>query len=683
MTPPDAWPRIAGIAFGGDYNPEQWPKSTWPEDRALMREAGVSVVTVGVFAWSYLEPRPGEYDTRWLHEVIDGLHEAGIAVDLATATASPPPWLTHRHPEVMPVDRRMITRWPGGRQGYCPSSPIYRDHALALVDRLALEFADHPGVVLWHVNNEYGCHTTRCYCDASAAAFRTWLQARYGTLDELNRAWGTSVWSQRFSQWEEILPPRISPDGTAANPSMSLDFARFSSDALLDLFIAEKEAIRQHDALTPITTNFMSMQHITGLDYWRWADHVDIISTDHYTIADDPDRHIDLAFQADRTRGLAAGRPWLLMEHSPGAVNWQPRNRTKPPGEMLRDSLAHIAHGADGTLFFQWRAAVLGSERFHAALLPHAGTDSARWRETVQLGETIQALAEVAGSRVLANVALLWDFESVWALQEPNLPSVDLQYEHIAYEWYRTLWNLGVTVDVVGPHSGLDGYDAVLVPMAYLMDEHLASRLTAAVRSGANVLVSYFSGVATRADSIVTDGYLGVLAPLLGVRVEEFAPLLAGESAELSNGWSGRHWSEVSRSTGADVLARFTGGPAECSVALSRHDLGSGSAWYVATHLDDWSSLMHSVLTAAGVPVREPADLELVERRSAEAIWTFAINHGRETTVVRVAGRDVISGDVASEFEICPGQVRVIRQSGNRPAIEPSLGTTPRADRGR
>ena len=654
------WPRVPGIAFGGDYNPEQWPRTVWPEDIALMGEAGVGLVTVGVFSWSHLEPRNGEFDIGWLHEVVDALHEAEIAVDLATATASPPPWLTRQYPEVMPVDERMITRWPGGRQGYCPSSPAYREHALRLVDTLASEFADHPAVVLWHANNEYGCHTTRCYCDASAAAFRQWLQRRYESLSALNAAWGTSVWSQRDDDWHEILPPRITPEGTSPNPSMSLDFARFSSDALLDLFIEEKAAIRRHDTVTPVTTNFMSMQHITGLDYWRWSEHVDIVSTDHYTIGDDENRHIDLAFQADRTRGFAGGKPWLLMEHSPGAVNWQPRNRTKEPNELLRDSLTHVARGADGALFFQWRAAVVGSERFHAGLLPHAGTDSARWREVVDLGHALAALEEVAGSRVVSRVALMWDFASAWALEQPTLPSIDLRYEELAYEWYSTLWRLGVTVDIVGPSTNFDDYSVVLVPMAYLMDREQVGRLERAVEAGTHILVSYFSGIADRNDHIVTGGYPGMLRDLLGVRVEEFAPLLEHEVAELSNGWRADRWSEVSAATDADVVAAFTGGTADGSVAVSRRSLGAGAAWYVATHLDDWAELLTSVLAAAGVPTREAEGLELVERRSSTGRWTFAMNHSDEPRAFQLSGRDLLSGEELGEFQVLPGCVRVV-----------------------
>ncbi len=321
---------VTSLSFGGDYNPEQWPAHVLDEDTELMVRAGVDLVTIGVFSWAHLETAPGEFDFGWLDDVFARMSAAGIGIDLATATASPPPWLTTAHPEMLPVTEDGSTLWPGSRQAFCPSSPVYREHALRLCRALAERYRDHPALKLWHVSNELGCHNALCYCDVSAAAFRTWLRTRYGDLDGLNEAWGTAFWSQRYTSFEQILPPRAAP--AHRNPTQQLDFRRFSSDELLRNFIAERDILHEVSPGISVTTNFMVMENFRGGDYWAWAREVDVISNDHYPMAHDPQAYRELAFSSDLVRGLAGGRPWILMETSTSAVNWQPRNIAKRPG---------------------------------------------------------------------------------------------------------------------------------------------------------------------------------------------------------------------------------------------------------------------------------------------------------------------------------------------------------------
>ncbi len=414
--------RLGGrMAFGGDYNPEQWPESVWPDDVALMRQAGVNLVSVGIFSWALLEPEPGRYEFGWLDRILDLLHAGGIAVDLSNASATPPPWFSHRHPESLLTDADGVTRSYGARQGFCPSSAAYRSAAAGLTTAIADRYAGHPAVAMWHVHNEYGNHNWSCYCDVSATAFREWLLRRYGSLDELNDAWGTTFWSQRYHKWDEILPPRTPAYKTFANPTQQLDFSRFSSDELLDCYRAEADLIRARSDL-PVTTNFM--QFWKPIDYWRWSQNVELISNDHYRMAARGPAAAthDLAMAADLVRSLADDAPWLLMEHSTSAVNWQPRNPAKPTGQMRRDSLTHIARGSDGALFFQWRASRAGAEKFHSGMLPHAGTDTDRWREVCDLGTTLAALGPVAGSRTIANIAIAFDWHAWWGVELDSHP---------------------------------------------------------------------------------------------------------------------------------------------------------------------------------------------------------------------------------------------------------------------
>ncbi|MEV4273854.1 beta-galactosidase [Micromonospora aurantiaca (nom. illeg.)] len=653
-----------GIWYGADYNPEQWPEQTWAEDVELMRRAGVNLVSVGIFSWALLEPAPGRYAFDWLDRAIDLLHDGGISVDLATATASPPPWLAHRHPETLPRRADGTVLWPGGRQAYCPSSPVFRDHSLALVEAVARRYARHPAVVLWHVSNELGCHNVHCYCDVSAEAFRGWLRERYGDLDSLNAAWGTAFWSQRYYDWAEINPPRTAP--TFANPTQQLDFLRFSSDEQRAQLRAERELLNRL-VRQPVTTNFMIGTGIKYLDYHSWASDVDVVSNDHYLTAADPQPQVNLALAADHTRGVAGGAPWLLMEHSTSAVNWQPRNVAKTPGQMRRNSLAHVARGADGVLFFQWRASRAGAEKFHSALVPHAGPDTKVFREVCRLGADLRALAEVRGSRVDADVAILFDYEAWWGAELDSHPSVDVTYTDRLSALHAALWRAGVTADVVHPSADLSRYRLVVVPTLYLVRDADADALRRFVETGGTAVVTYFSGIVDEHDHIRLGGYPGAFRDLLGVRVEEFFPLREGETVRLDDGARADVWTEWLHAEGAEVLAAYTDGPLPGVPALTRHAVGAGAAWYVGTRLDDEATdrLVARLLAETGVrpPVRAPAGVEVVRRRSADRSWLFVVNHTTEPARLAVSGVELLGGARCDgELEVPAGEVAVVRE---------------------
>src|SRR3954452_6290035 len=624
------------LAYGGDYNPEQWPEEVWAQDARLMNEAGVTLVTVGVFSWAWLQPDADTFTFDWLDRVLDVLHAHGIRVDLATATASPPPWFSEAHPESLPVTQDGTTLWPGGRQAYCPSSTAYRAAAAKLVHALAERYAGHPALELWHVNNEYGCHVSECYCDASAAAFRVWLQARYETLDRLNEAWGTAFWSQRYFNWDEINPPRLAPN--FINPTQQLDFQRFSSDELLACYRTEAEILRPTGV--PITTNFMTPS-FKPVDYFKWAPEIDVISTDHYLRPAEGDTNLDVALSGDLTRGLAGGAPWLLMEHSTSAVNWQPRNLAKRPGQMRRNSLAHVARGSDGAMFFQWRASRRGAEKFHSGMVPHAGEDTRVWREVVELGGDLRRLAAVRGSRVVADVAMLWDYESWWAVELDSHPSGAVTYLDRIQAFHGALWKAGVTIDIVHPSHEWSGYQLVLVPSLYLVSDATAEALARYVRTGGHVVVSYFSGIVYPDDAIRLGGYPGAFRDLRGVRGEEFLPLAEGETRALDDGSAASVWSEDVRLEGAEAVISFADG----QPAVTRHAFGEGVAWYAATRFDP-AALLARVCAEAGVEpalAGLPPGVEAVRRRGAGGDVVFVLNH--TDAPVRVEGAELLGGD--------------------------------------
>lgn len=605
-----------------------------------MKEANVNLVTLGVFSWANIEVADGDYRFEWLDDIIDLLHRNNISVDLATATASPPAWLTRKHPEMLPVTNSGVRLSHGGRQGYCPSSPIYMQKSVALAEQLAKRYSNHPALLMWHVNNEYGCHNPHCFCEVSAEAFIVWLKNKYQTLDSLNKAWGTNFWSQRYHDWQEIVPPRQTPAGTYPNPGQSLDFHRFSDEQILDLYKAERDAIRRIDSKHPITTNFMSMKGNRFIDYWKWAKEVDFVSTDHYLNAAEPKNYIDLAFNADLTRGFANGDPWLLMEHSTSAVNWQNLNKAKAEGEMIRNSMSHVARGSSGAMFFQWRASVAGSEKFHSAMVPHAGTETRIFRDVVDLGARIKDLAELGQEKTKqASVAMIYDYQSFWALSQRNLPSDEILYPQLAHDWYRALWTLGVQVDFVSPLAPLNKfleYELILAPMLYLIPEELEQTLVQYAKTK-SLVVSYMSGISDAADTVKLGGYGGdLIRETLGVFVSEFSPLDPKEPTRLSNGFSATSWSELSSATTSTVLAEFTQGPAKGSVAIAKQEAFSRPSWYLASRLEDDSLIQFFTTSLAelGIVTEQSDGVERIVRGKIE----FLINHSDSERSLTVEG---------------------------------------------
>ncbi|MFG2053432.1 beta-galactosidase [Micromonospora sp. NPDC048930] len=626
------------IMFGGDYNPEQWSEDVWVEDMKLMVDAGVSLVSVGIFSWASVEPRPGTYEFGWFDRVMDNLAEAGIGASLATMTASPPPWLSRHHPEVLPERVDGVRLWPGGRQQYCPSSPVYREYAGRLVEHLARRYAGHPALKLWHIGNEYGCHVRACYCDVSAEDFRRWLRERYGDIGALNEAWSTTFWSQRYDDWADILPPRTAP--TFANPAQKLDFARFSNDAILACYLAERDIVRRFAPDVPVTTNFIGLVH-KPIDSYRWAAEQDVVSLDSYPDPYDPRAHVEAAFGYDLIRSARRGQPWLLMEQAPSAVNWRERNAPKPPGLMRLWSWQAVAQGADAVLFFQWRQAVGGAEKFHSAMVPHGGTGTRAHREIRALGQEIAGVAELAGTRVRADVALLHDWANWWALESDAHPAVlDLLETHRAH--YAPLFDAHVTCDVVPPTADLSGYRLVVVPNLYLMSAEVAARLRRYVEGGGHLVVSFFSGIVDESDRAYLGGYPAPLRDVLGLRIDEFWPVPAGGTIELDiagERHSGTVWSEWIETEGAEVVATFAGGELAGRAAVTRHSYGAGVAWYLATRPEPATmrALFDRIRGGAGVePVLPglPAGLQAVVRHGPDRSYLLLLNHGAESVTV-------------------------------------------------
>jgi beta-galactosidase len=640
------------LLFGGDYNPEQWPPESWHDDVRLMKDAGVTLATVGVFSWATLEPRPGARDFGWLDRVLELLHEAGIGVCLATPTASPPPWMGSRHPETLPRDENGAIVWYGSRNQFCASSPVYRDYARRIAEDLARRYGGHPALRLWHIGNEYG---TSCWCEETARHFRAWLRERYATLAALNDAWGTAFWSQRYDSWEEIIPPRRAQ--YLINPTQALDFRRFTSDALLECFTAERDVVAAHSPGTPVTTNFMPL--FAGQDGWRWAAEEDVVSVDCYpdpaAAPDDPAGPANLALVADLTRSQARG-PWMLMEQAASAVNFRPVNRPKPEGLMRQWSLQAVARGSDAVCFFQWRASRQGSEKFHSAMLPHAGEHSRTFRQVRDLGAELGALSGVVGTRVEADIAVLHDWDAWWASGQPGRPSAALDYPAVLAAWHQALWQQSLTTDLAHPEADLSGYRMVVVPQLYLLTDAALDGLDAYVRGGGTLVCGFFTGVADADDRIREGGVDARLRRLLGIaRVHEWWPLGEGETLRLTDGSAASVWSEdLELEEATEILAAYASGPLAGRPAVTRADAGegTGSAWYVSTlpERPALAALLARAARAAGAAPVLPGLAPGVEavRRGA---FLFLLNHRREQVTIPLPHphTDLLTGHTHAE----------------------------------
>ncbi|MFF2774285.1 beta-galactosidase [Streptomyces sp. NPDC058052] len=665
---------LTRLAFGGDYNPEQWPESVWQEDVRLMREAGVTMVSVGIFSWALLEPEPGRYDFGWLDRVLDLLHANGVRVDLGTPTVAPPAWFYRAHPEALPVTADGVRHTYGSRGAICHSSPAYREAAARITTELARRYAGHPALALWHVHNEYGVPVSACHCDTCAAGFRRWLAGTYGSLEAVNEAWGTAFWGQRYGAYEEILPPRTTP--TVGNPAQRLDYRRFADATLRENFRAERDILHALSPGVPVTTNFMTaLSQCDAIDYWAWGREVDLVTNDHYLITDGRRTHVNLAMAADLTRSVAGGAPWLLLEHSTSGVNWQPRNPAKRPGEMARNSLAHVARGSEGAMFFQWRQSRRGAEKFHSAMVPHGGTDTRIWREVTELGAGLGALEEIRGSRTVPDVAMVWDWQSWWAQGLEWRPSEAHDARERADSFYETLYDRHLTVDFAPPEADLSAYPLVVVPALYLTTEAAGRNLREYVENGGTLVVSYFSGIVDEHDAVHPGAYPGALRDVLGLTVDEWSPLLDHQRVGIAGPGgavlTGDVWTESVRPRGAETVWTYADGPAAGGPAVTRHRLGRGTAWYVSTRLDAASldTIVAAACEDAGVPGRTalPRDVEVVRRAGARGHYLFALNHTDAEAKVPLdgTGTELLGGERTSGTLTVPaGGVRVVRLDG-------------------
>lgn len=706
---PFAWPKLLtengrGIAFGGDYNPDQWSEETWDDDVRLMKKAGVNTVALAIFSWDRIQPQENRWDFGWLDRIIDKLGKAGIATDLASATATAPLWLYEKHPEVLPCDKFGHPVNAGSRQSWSPTSPVFKEYALTLCRKLAERYGANPYVTAWHMGNEYGWNNRNDYSDNALNAFRLWCERKYGTIGALNQAWGTTFWGQEMNSFDEVLIPRFMGADSMVNPGQKLDFERFGNDMLLDFYKAERDAITEICPDKPFTTNFMVSTDQCCMDYADWANEVNFVSNDHY-FHEGGEMHLDeLACSDALMDSFALGKPWYVMEHSTSAVQWKPLNMRKRKGETVRDSLAHVAMGADAINFFQWRASAFGAESFHSAMVPHAGEDTKLFRQVCELGETLRTLADagVQGSELeRSDTAILFSAESEWATRSETLPSMKLNHWHDVRDWYRAFLNAGSRADIVPLKYDWSDYKTVVLPTVLILSAADTQRLADFAAAGGRVVVGYATGLIDENFHTWLGGYPGagdgLLRDMLGIRGEEFNILGSGvegepeairlgaggevalEDAAALNGATTRLWQNDVTVTGdrTQVLAMYAGEEADeweldGMAAVTRNPYGAGEAYFVGCDLDvaDLTKLIRTYLAAPAQSQQSQANTDVLHtvRKSADAAFDFYLPRGKkEVELQGVEGEPVVlfqteRGEENGSYTVRRNGVLVVRR---------------------
>lgn len=658
--------KISKIPYGGDYNPEQWPEEVWEEDMRLFRLAGIDCVTLNTFSWAALQPSEEVYRFEKLDRIMELAGRNGLKVILATSTAAHPAWMARKYPEVTRTGFNGMKRKFGDRHNSCPNSPVFRTYAERLAKKLAERYGNRDNLIAWHVSNEYG---GECYCENCEKAFRSWLKKKYGTIEEVNRVWNTAVWGHTFYDWDEIVAPSLLSEHFAENRTtfqgISLDYRRFCSDSMLENFQMEKAAIRSASPDVPVTTNLMGFYKL--LDYQKWAGAMDFISWDNYPDNGAPPS--EAAMNHDLMRSLKRGAPFVLMEQTPSVTNWLPYNALKRPGVMRLQSYQAVAHGSDSILFFQMRRSVGACEKYHGAVIDHAGHEHTRvFREVSGLGDELNRMeGEILGSRVPAKAAILVDWDNWWALEYSAGPSCDLKYLDEVRRYYDAFYEKNIAVDLISVGDPLDGYSLLVAPVLYMVKAGFEKRLEAFVSGGGIFVTTFFSGIVDEHDLVQTGGYPGKLRNLLGIWVEEIDALPPGAGNAFS--WNGRRYGcgllcDILHAEGAEVMAGYEEDFYAGAPALTRNRFGTGSAWYVATRgeKDFYSDFVGRVCRDAGIrPVWEEMDgVEACARENGQHRYLFFLNHGKKTAEIILKDEGITLPD------------RIRRKEGDRLALEPN-----------
>jgi len=661
-------PKIPHMIHGGDYNPDQWihmKDEIWSEDMRIAKLAHINSLSVGIFAWTALEPEEGVYDFTWLDEIMDKMAANGITAILATPSAARPAWMSAKYPEVLRVNARREKMLHGGRHNHCMSSQVYRRKVQQINTLLAERYKDHPALGAWHISNEFG---GECHCPACQENFRKWLKEKYRTLDNLNKAWWTAFWSHTYTDWSQVESP--SPIGEQSVHGQKLDWMRFTTEQFVKWVEIEKEPLKKICPDIPVTTNLMGIY--PGINYFRLADAIDFACWDAYPQWSDSEEDIELAqffsFEHDVTRGLKDGKPFLLMESCPSATNWRPYASLHRPGVHMLQSMQAVAHGSDSVQYFQFRKSRGSSEKLHGAVIDHCGHENTRvFRDIETVGAKLMELDDVVGTVAPAKVALLYDWENEWALRDAQgLNNVDKKYKDTVMDHYAALWSMGVSVDILDQTKKLDGYKAVIAPFSYMLRKGFAQRVEEYVKNGGTFITTYGTGWVDESDLCFLGGFPGPLKEVLGIWDEETDVLMPGKiNSAVYDGaeYTITDYCALVHAESAKVLSEYAQDFYKGMPAVTENAYGEGKAYYIAARFDKafYAAFYKKLLGALKVETLDlPEGVTAQHRTDGEKTFTFVMNFAPCDKTVTVPGMDLSTGEYAESFELPAHAVKIL-----------------------
>jgi len=650
------------LYYGACYYPEHWTAEQAKNHIPLMQKAGINVVRMGEFAWCKFEPEAGRYRFDWLDSAIAALHKAGIATVLGTPTAIPPQWFLLKYPNVLQKDADGHVRNPGARCHCCKNAQPYAVQSETIAREMAKHYRNMDGVIGWQIDNEFGCHgTTRCYCEHCEKAFREWLIQKYGSSDAVNGAWGTSFWGFDFRNWTEIPLPRTMPAGP--NPSHWLDFCRFSSDTQVKFLKAQYDIIKSACPDHFVTHNFMGA--FPEIDYYQLARRIDFPVWDNYPDAFADGLHPSYAHEITRS---FRGKFWVMEEKSgpwgdatSGLLGEQPE-----PGEIRRWAWQSVANGADGVVYFRWRACLTGAEQYWHGILDHDGVPRRRYGEVRKTAEEFaKAAPEIEGTQVETKVALIRSFDNLWAI-ERHPGACDFHYDSHCFDMYRAVKQSGHSCDIVDVDADLGKYRFVIAPCLALVSEKVAARLQSFVEAGGTLVLTPQSGTRTPSNHMSDKTRPGLLAGLAGVTVDEVRPYYHNQTNEIafvqgklaSQTCSVGMWVEILHCTTAKPVAEYRDEALAGKAAIAWNACGQGKVYYLGVYLPP--KLMKEFLgeLLPEFPVKDiPEGIEITQRRGNQKRLVFVINTTRERQSVTLPGqfRDLLSNETVGPKVILAG----------------------------
>lgn len=645
--------KVPIMLHGADYNPEQWLKypGIFEEDIRLMKLAKCNVMSVGIFSWVTLEPEEGKFEFDWLDHVLDTFAENGIYAFLATPSGARPAWMSAKYPEVLRVEANRVRNLHGVRHNHCYSSRVYREKTGIINRKLAERYSSHPAVIGWHISNEYG---GECHCSYCQEAFREWVKRKYTSLEDLNNAWWTAFWSHSITDWSQIESP--APHGENFVHGMNLDWKRFVTYQTVDFLKHEISPLREVNKDLPVTTNFM--EAFEGLDYWKFKDIVDVVSWDAYPTWHDASEESEtaawFALLHDIKRSIKGGKPFMLMESTPSMTNWQRVSKLKRPGIHLLSSIQAVAHGSDTVQYFQWRKSRGSSEKLHGAVVDHYGKEDSRvFKDVTEVGNALSKLNDVVGTTVQPEVAIIFDWENRWAINDSQGPrNMGMHYEETIKQHYKPLWELGISVDVIDSDCDISNYRMVIAPMLYMIKPGVGERIEKFVSNGGIFVSTYWSGIVNENDLCILGGFPGPLRRILGIRSEEIDALhdgqtneviLAGENTLGLNGsYEAHELCDLIHLEGAKALAYYHHDFYAGQPALTVNQFGEGKAYYIASrnkepfHSDFISALVEQHKIKKVINAHLPKGVTAQMRSDNDNSFIFLMNFSTEPKTIKI-----------------------------------------------